>query len=114
MKDGGNRQTNYVKKITPIPSYSGSGGQDLCEITLTAALQNLQPALSSYAEDDVLTVEVSMDGFVIATGKFGPCGTLAVPKTLVLKKCIEDGNRYKATIVSISASTCTVKIRRLL
>jgi hypothetical protein len=113
MKDGGSSKINYIKKIIPSPGYSDAGEQDECDLVFTAALQNIQLALPNYAEDDVLNVEVNTDGFVVVTGKFGSCGTLTTPKTLTLKRCIEDGKRYKATIVTISSSACTVKVRRL-
>lgn len=114
MKDGGSKKSNYSKKLTSISTKTTAASTVDCNLGFTAPLQNLQPSLSFYSQDDILKVEISDYGFVIAKGKFGECGTVTSPETLALKQCIKDGNKYKATILEISKTSCKVRIRRAL
>ncbi|AZI26456.1 hypothetical protein EA772_14330 [Pedobacter sp. G11] len=114
MKDGGTGKANYTKSLAVKPSLSGGIGSEDCNIAFTTYLQKLQPALADYRVDDVLIVDIDSSGNVIASGKHGICGTIAAPETLQLKQCLDQGKKYKSTILEITTVSCKVRVRRLL
>ena len=83
---------------------------DCNSVNITIDLVKLQPALSSYALDDVLSVEIDSNANIIATGSHGICGYITSLDSNRLIACLNKGIAFKAVIILINATSCRVRI----
>ena len=115
MKGGGNRERNYQRELQNSYNNSSTNGaiEDSCDRLFLSniELQNIQPVISKYSEDDVLDIKLDTNENIIASGLFGIAGYIIGINSQKLIDCLRKGKTYKGTITEISSAICKISIR---
>ena len=99
---------------------SGSGkakSKDVCDISREVALQATNPAvISKLKKGDELLVRVlnagSQASVVCENAEGRRAGSVVYAGVKTLIDCIEQGNNYIATVLTVDGGYCQVRIRR--
>lgn len=117
MKGGGSGKKRYTKYTSPLNEGgslygSGSSNSDDCAtVNFTAQLEKVQPALSTVVAGETLTIGLTGNTLPVYNDAGEICGYIAALHIAKLISCIRKGNKYKATVLSISGSICKVHVK---
>lgn len=96
----------------------GANEVDTCDISFDAPLQSVQhPAITKISKGDILIVDQRGTGakasvVCVLRDTQEVVGSLTTQGIAKLIKCIEQGNKYLATVIRLDGSDCLVKVSR--
>lgn len=103
MGGGGGYSSSYSRDLR-------TNEDDCDKLFLTVNLQNIQPSVKDYKVNDILNIELDDKDRIHAFGDFGICGYVPAVQASQLVKCLNKGKLFKAIILSITTTSCEVRI----
>lgn len=106
-----------MSKRNPLPSieYSspakpiGSSGDSCADLSFTDDLGSIQSsALANVQPGDVCRIELNGSIPEVLNSKGEVCGRVISLRSMELVECLRKGHPFKAIILNITASTCSV------
>ncbi len=110
------RPTSIKPKKKPGGDGGGAVGPDPCDIDKKTILNSPNPAvLRTLRVGDFLDVVIATQPRKILQAKKGvdTAGSITFPQMGQVIRCLEDGETFKAEVVSVSGGQCHVRVFRV-
>lgn len=114
---GGSRKKSYTKYTAPLGKSGSlfdkdSSNDDCRGLKFFTTLEKAQIPLSSLSSGDMLSIQITDDLISVHNVSNEICGyIISAPESQKLYDCIIKGNRYTATVISITGVTCNLHIK---